>query len=194
MPLYDRKIDKFINTIILDAKSECKKIRVEIDKRRNAFLEKAENELLNEMYGYIRTKAAEARANAGRRISQKSLENKKALRNCRSKIEKMVLDKVREQILEYVKTPEYISKLRNMAAYASEILREKDIVINLRPEDMKYAEELNSVTPATYAEGDFTLGGLIAASPSKNLRIDMSFDTSLIEVSKDFGRISGLGT
>jgi len=193
MAIYDRKLDQFIKTIILDANSECNEIRNEISKRRSAYMDAAETELLNEMYSDIRAKVTEAKTNAGRLISQKALENKKALFKCRSEIEKRVLDKVRARLFEYVKTPDYLSQLRKMAAYAARFLEENDIVISLRADDMKYADELNSQTPAIYTQGDFKLGGLIAVSPSKNLRIDMSFDTSLTEVSGKFGEISGLG-
>lgn len=193
MASFDRKLNQFIKTIMLDANSECEKIRNEIDKRRSAYIDTAETELLNEMYSHIRAKVAEAKTNAGRLISQKALENKKALYNCRSEIEKKVLDKVRARISEYVQTPEYLSQLRIMAAYAARLLEGSDIVISLRADDMKYADELDSQTPAIYTQGDFVLGGLIAVSSSKNLRIDMTFDASLTEVSGKFGEISGLG-
>jgi vacuolar-type H+-ATPase subunit E/Vma4 len=182
----------FVGTIMQDANARCAEIRNETDKRRDEFMKEAEAELLAEMYDLVRTKTAEARAEAGRRISRKIFENKRALYDCLTGIKEDILGKVRARILAYVGTPGYLSDLKKMAARAAGFLGCDDLVIRLRPEDMKHVEALKAEVPAVYTEGDFELGGLVAESALRKLRVDLSYDASLSEISQRFGEITGL--
>jgi phosphate uptake regulator len=53
--------------------------------------------------------------------------------------------------------------------------------------------ELGKNVKAAFSAGDFDLGGLIAKSASKSLRIDLTYDASFEDVSGKFGEISGFG-
>lgn len=193
MPSYDRKLNQFISTIITDASQESTQILKEIETKKSSHLEAAENDLLNEMYNYIRVKTAEARTEAGRRISKRALENKKTLFAYRSGVTQKVLDDVKKRIGEYVLTTEYLSSLEKLAAYAAAALNCGDLRILLREADLRHADHLKAGIPAEYLPAEIKLGGLIAVSPSKNLRIDLSYDASFGEVADKFGEISGFG-
>lgn len=193
MPSTNRKLDQFIATILSDANAESTEIQKEINTRRNAFLEKTETDLLNEMYNYVRTKSSEARTDTGRRISKATMENKRTLFNYRASIAKNVFNDVKARIQAYVQTSEYVLSLAKLAAFATAELHCPDIQILLRPDDMKYSEILAAQTPAEYIPGEIDLGGLIAKSPSKNLRIDLTYDASFVDVTDKFGELSGFG-
>ncbi len=193
MPGYDNKLDKFINAIIDDASTEAEKIRDEISSRKKEYMSAAEDDILAEMYNYIRTTTNQIKTDAGRRVSRKTLEIKRTLAERRAEIAKNILEKVRARVIDYTLSPEYSKSLEKMAEYAKKRLGSDGLVIYLRAEDMKYSKALNEKVPAEYLEGKISLGGILAGSKSQNIRVDLTFDNSFEDVSGKFAEISGLG-
>ena len=193
MPGYDNKLDKFINAIIDDASTEAEKIRDEISSRKKEYMSAAEDDILAEMYNYIRTTINQIKTDAGRRVSRKTLEIKRTLAERRAEIAKNILEKVRARVIDYTLSPEYSKSLEKMAEYAKKRLGSDGLVIYLRAEDMKYSKALNEKVPAEYLEGKISLGGILAGSKSQNIRVDLTFDNSFEDVSGKFAEISGLG-
>lgn len=103
---------------------------------------------------------------------------------------------VRQRLLEFTKTEEYLPHLKKLYKEAFAALGNPyDGVILLREEDMQYAKELSAVLPGrhvTFQAGSFTLGGLIVDCPSKLLRADQSYDTALGDLDGHFAELFGL--
>ena len=185
----DQKLEEFINIITEDAARESAKLEAEIEEKRSAFLSAAEDELLAEVYDYIRVTTARIRTEAGRRVSQKMFEQKRELFRHRSEAAKKVADEARLRIIEYTKGSEYTDNLVKLAKYASEKMGGEHMHIFLRPEDMPLASKIAKASKAEVLEGDFSLGGLIAENPERHLRLDLSYDASLEREASSFGMI-----
>ena len=185
----DEKLDTFISIINEDASRESAALEAEIKKRHDSFFETVEDELLAEVYDYIRTTTARIRTEAGRRVSQKTFEQKRELYRHRSEVAKKVVDDARARIIEYTKSEEYPIALEKLAKYAGGKLGGETLCIYLRPEDMRFAPKIEKAAKASVLEGNFSLGGLIAENPERHMRLDLSYDASLEREASSFGTI-----
>lgn len=185
----DEKLESFISTIREDAQREKEALDEEIASKREAFLSKAEDELLDEVYAYIRTATSRIRTDAGRRVSQKMFEEKRELYRHRTEVALSVAEDAKRRIAEYTETPEYRERLVRLAKYAASKLGGGEVHIFLRREDMPLAAEISEACGAEVSEGGFTLGGLIAENPERHLRLDLSYDESLARTAQSFGTI-----
>ncbi len=185
----DEKLESFISTIREDAQREKEALDEEIASKREAFLSAAEDELLDEVYAYIRTATSRIRTDAGRRVSQKMFEEKRELYRHRTEVAMSVADDAKGRIAEYTASPEYRERLVQLAKYAASKLGGGKMNIFLRREDMPLAKRISEACGAEISEGSFTLGGLIAENPERHLRLDLSYDESLARAVQSFGTI-----
>lgn len=178
----NQKLSKFISAMFDDARSESNSINLKIEQRRQTYMEAAENEILTDVFNYIRTEVSKAKNSSGRMISRKTLENKRELFNARNAVTDKVLGQVKVKIAEFVGSPGYLSELIKMVSKASEQLNADDIIIYLRSRDLPLKTQIErgldgDTPPVTFAAGSFSLGGIQAVSPSKKLRLDLTYDS-----------------
>ena len=187
------KIENFTDTIIDDATAESDQILELVRKEWDSSVSSLENEILNEAFNHIKKEVTKIRSEAGRRISQKVLENKRTLFAKRQKVSDDVKARVLSRIAEFTAPDDYlghlITQLESCVAEFGD-----DIVVYLRPADMRYADSLKKAVSQrlTFKEYPFRLGGLMADSLSKNRRVDLSFDTAMLEYDRLFNRITDL--
>ena len=187
------KIEHFTDTIVCDATEESDQILEMVRKEWNSSVSSLENEILNEAFNHIKKEITKIRSEAGRRISQKVLENKRTLFSKRQSVSDDVKTRVLARIAEFTALEDY---LKHLTAQLKLCVNEfgDDIVVYLRPADMKYCDSLKKATSErlSFKEYPFRLGGLMADSLSKNRRIDLSFDTAMLEYDRLFNKITDL--
>lgn len=190
------KLERFIQHILTDAASERDEILAGLDARRSDELAAAEDAILAETYEYIRKSVTEIRTETGRQVSQRLLSNKRDIAVRREQIADEVFNQTRERISEFVASPEYEEHLMRLFEKALEALGNPyDGVVYLRPEDMRFEQELRKLRPTVFfefCEGNFSLGGIILDCRSKQQRIDESFDTALSDLDGHFAELFGL--
>ena len=195
MPLSaHERLENFTSVITADAISESMKIYDRIKRESEGILSAAENDCLEEMFRYIKTEAARIRNDAGRTVSRRMMDGKRALYERRAEMGASVIGEVTQRLRAYVETPDYRVQLRRLAEKAVETFA-ADTVIYLRAEDMPLAEELSGIQTEyalTFEQGGFTRGGLTAVCPSRRLQIDETFDTTLEEIRGHFAELLGL--
>lgn len=196
MPETNSKLERFTQQVLAEANSEKQRILTDISTQRAECLEVMENELLTEIYHYVRDELVKFRVDSGRENSRRLLEGKRALASRREEIAHEVFNAVREKIRTFVLTPEYREHMKTLFSKAFDAIGNPyDGTVFLRQEDMEMATELSRLTPATFVEfkrGDFQLGGLILDCHSKMLRVDESFDTALADLDGHFAEMFGL--
>ncbi len=191
----DKKLSRFISAMLDDARTESLNITQEVSSRRNAYMTNAENEILAEVYNYIRSEVTKAKNRSGRLISTKILENKRKLFNERALITDEVMKQVKELVASYVTSPEYTTALCEMVSQATQRLSTDDVVIFLRKEDMCHINAIKAgipqeSSPSQYLSGDFILGGIQAESRTKRLHMDLTFDSSFETAKNKFADIT----
>ncbi|MEA4894049.1 MAG: V-type ATP synthase subunit E [Oscillospiraceae bacterium] len=198
MPMQDtdKKLEAFTDTIISEAMDEANKITFELRDRQNAMIRDAETAIAAEAERYQKSSIAEIRAGQERRISAKLNNNKHTLLEYREAWANEMHKQVVCRINDFTASEAYLPHLKALLKKAIDFLGYGlSAEVFLRPEDMKYADELLKSTSGVslaFCEGVFTLGGLRVVCHSKGQRIDMSFDTAMGDMVGHFSEIAGL--
>ena len=115
-------------------------------------------------------------------MNQVRANSKKKLSSEQMKIKKEVFDRVREKLLEYRKTNDYLVYLENQIKNIMSEYSDVDITIYIDPNDSSLLDELKSKTGGNIEiyNKEF-LGGTRTIVPEKNILIDNSFKTRLAD-------------
>lgn len=196
MPELSKKLDRFTAAILAEATAETERVMAEVREKRKAAFDEAEDQVLLDAYHYIRGEVARIKTEAGREVSRHMLDNKRALYLRREEISREVFAQVRQRIAAFTQTDAYTVRLRELLRRSINVLAgADDITVYLRTQDMALADALRAEagkTPLAVAEGEFTLGGLIAESPSLGRQVDASFDSAMADLSGHFAELFGL--
>jgi len=192
----DLKLEAFTDTIIAEAVGEAQNITLELRRKQNEIIKEAEDALVLEAERYKKSSIAEVKATEERRISAKLNSNKQALLKYRESCAIGMNKQVRDKINEFTNSEAYLPHLKELLKRAVDTLGYGySVEVFLRPEDMKYSDELLNSTSGVslaFSEGVFVLGGLRVVCHSKGQRIDMSFDTALNDMVGHFSELAGL--
>lgn len=192
----NQKLDHFTDAIMAEAKAEKSRTIRQMTRRREKALNAAEDQILRESYNYIHAEVSRIKAEAGRQVSGRMLDNKRAVYLRREQISKEVFAAVREKIAAYTASRAYGGRLRELLVEAMGRLDgAEDVRVYLRPADMIYTADLADVAEhvhLSFLEGEFQLGGLVVESPSLGLRCDSSFDSIAETLEGHFAELFGL--
>ena len=195
MPELSKKLERFTSILLAEATAENERTLNELKKRHDAALESAEDRVLLEAYEYIHGEVSRIRGEQGRKVSQRLLENKRALSRRREEIADEVFALVRERIAAFTRTPAYRQRLQELLKESlSALPGAEDVVVTLREEDLPLARDLRAAAgrPITVEAGPIRLGGLIVRSDALGLRADASFDCAMAGLDGHFARVVGL--
>lgn len=196
MPDMNDKFDRFKQLVLEEALQDQQALRTQVAQERSRRLREAEEQIKRETDEYVQERARAITSETGREISRRMLADKRAVAAQRETIAADVFAAVREKILSFTETEEYLPHLKALYVDAFQALGNPyDGQILLRPQDMQYARELAASLPGrhvTFLEGDFKLGGLIVDCQSRLLRADMSYDTALGDLEGHFAELFGI--
>ena len=196
MPDMNDKFDKFKQIVLEEALRDQEALHAQVEEVRSTRLREAEEQIKRETDEMVQARARAITGETGREISRRMLADKHAVATRRESIAAEVFAAVREKILAFTGTEEYLPHLKALYVDAFSALGNPyDGLIWLRPEDMQYVRDLTSALPGrhvTFQEGDFKLGGLIVDCQSRLLRADMSYDTALGDLEGHFAELFGI--
>lgn len=196
MPDINHKLDRFRQLVLEDAQQERDGILNRIEAQRRARVEAAAADMRRRVDAETQQKSEAITAETGREISRRMMADKRIIATRREEIGHEVFDAVREKLLAFTKTEDYLPHLKQLYIEAFAALGNPyDGLIWLRPEDMQYQRELAGCLPGrhvTFQAGSFRLGGLIVDCHSKLLRADQSYDTALGDLDGHFAELFGL--
>lgn len=196
MPDMTEKLDRFTAKILAEASAETQRAMDEVQQQRDRALRKAEDQVLREAYHYIRHEVARIKAEAGRSVSRRMLENQRALYLRREEMAQETFALVRARISAFTRTPAYGNRLAELLKDAlGQLPGAEDVQVFLRAEDEGWIPQLTRAAGGRkldFQRGEFRMGGLVARSPSLGLRVDASFDSAAEELSGHFAELFGL--
>ena len=189
------KLEQFTASIIDDANLLARQMLEDIKKERDTAIAAAEDEFLSETYRHIKNEVSRIKTRSGQQVSKKVLECKRILYSRREAIAADVLEKLNARLREYVVTPTYKTRLLEIAGSVAAAIKSEDEIIYLCERDMAFKDELVPFFSkgAEFKSGYFEIGGLVAESPSRHLRVDQSFDTALAEKTGHLAELLELG-
>ena len=192
MPDDTKKLDSFIKEIMSDAKNESESILASVERDRRRALESARNEYRVEAESFYQSEIIRIRAESGRAISQKLMDNKRVLHQYRQEQTDELTKDVIRKLEAYTQTPEYIDHLHKLLGSALAQFHYEPVVVYLRPADVAMAAQVGQALPRagiTFEEGAIQLGGLICECPKRRLRADLTFDSRLAEISSRYSEL-----
>lgn len=198
MPIQDteKKLEAFTDAIIAKAFEDSQGIVCELSQKEQEIISKKKAEIEAEANRYAETKISEIRAREAYRINSRVTENKRTLLQYREDCANETNAAVRERIARFTESEEYLPHLKNLLKKAVDVFGYGFAAeIQLRPEDMHFADELvQSVSGVSlaFSEGNFELGGLCLYCPAKGKQVDLTFDEALNGPMDHFAEITGL--
>lgn len=193
----DEKLGKFLQAINEYSEKQRQYIIMEVEEQNRIELERAEKETLADTYRMISRHTADVRSAITRELSSRELGSRKALLEKRGAIEREVFEAAAEKLIAFTKTAEYAKYLSGCAKAAATAFRKAadDTVFRLRPEDMKYVEQIKSEFGSQCCfEEDATVsvGGLLALNKTLGLALDLTLASRLEQQKEWFCETSGL--
>lgn len=192
----DKKLEDYTGAIISDAIEDSRQIVIELREKQEKIIKKADMDIAAEAMKYQNAKIAEIKTKESLKINARMIENKHTILQYREDCAIEAFKEVEAKIMEFTASEEYLPHLKSLLKRAVEVLGFGIVaVVYLRPEDLHFFDELQaSVTGVNIAvrEGEFYLGGMRVVCPTKGQRIDMSFDTAMIDMVGHFTEITGL--
>ena len=196
MPNMTEKLGRFTAKIMAEASAEAQRSMDQVQQERRAALRKAEEQIRRETRQYVHQETARIRSEAGRSVSQRMMEDQRALYLQRDGMAQETFARVRARIEDFTGTPAYGQRLEQLLREALDQLPgAEDVEVYLRPEDERWAPDLARAArdrKLTFRRGDLSMGGLVARSASLGLRVDASFDSAARELSGHFAELFGL--
>lgn len=191
----DNSMDKFTDAIIKDANEQKKRLLSELEKEKQKEIEKAEAEILNDIFHKIQSEISDIKNYASREISKKSFEMRKELLKKRDEFTEEVFKKLKAKLIEFTASEEYKSYLFNLLQASFEKTGKENLNIEICERDKTVLEKICkdlSVTPEFVVNDDIEIGGFIIQSPEKSIKIIETLDRKVIEQREYFGEISGM--
>ena len=191
----ENKLNKFTSAVLKDAQEQRNSILAEIEEYRKAQMEKAEEDILHEAYIMIQNEISVIKNQHSRKISLAELEGRRKLLKQREDIADKVFKETSEKILGYTQTENYLSGLCEGIKKSSLLLPEGEIVIQVKPDDLKHADRLKAACdrPCSVEENiNIDLGGYILVNRVKGIVIDETLDLKLSSQKDWFAASSGL--
>ena len=149
MPDINHKLNRFRQLVLEDAQQERDGILSRVEAQRRARVETAAAEIRRRVDTETQQKSEAITAETGREISRRMMADKRIIATRREEIGHEVFDAVREKLLAFTKTEDYLPHLKQLYIEAFAALGNPyDGLIWLRPEDMQYQRELAGCLPS----------------------------------------------
>ena len=192
----EKKLQFFLENIRARSQQELESLTGTVSESQRLAQEEALAQAEAQAARYKETELSQLRNVAQVEVDARQTENRRRLLEQRQTWAREVTGRVVEKVRDYTAGTDYPQRLEQLLDSALDALgRDGPAVIYLRREDMPLADRLKKRergTELSFREGEFALGGLIAASPKTNRRADLSFDTALEAAQARFGELAGL--
>lgn len=176
----DEKIMHLQETVMTEARAEGNAI---IDNHRNtleSLFEKHKEEAERQSEIRIQSETTNAKRQLNQAAAKAQTELKRAMGKCQTELKARLFDEVKELLIEFTKTEEYLDYLTKLITQAAVFSEGKGLTLYINPSDEEKREELEDRTGMTISISNYDfMGGLRAVIQERNILIDHSFQTAL---------------
>ncbi|MEG1687908.1 MAG: V-type ATP synthase subunit E [Angelakisella sp.] len=183
------------NSILREAGEQVAKLETQRENFRKSALEKAENEILKEMYGKIQDEISDIRGDATRTVARTETVARQNLLLRREEITKAVFQSVKNRLLAYAKTEEYREFMQQLSQNIAQRYPLENSVVLLRRDDYHMAAEMDKIFGGKcriMADEAIQIGGIKLMNQSVGIFVDETLDGRLEEQKPWFYSNSGL--
>ena len=194
-PVSEQKLAQFLEAVTAYAEEQSDAIHKEVEAFKEARLQKAEQEVLQESYVLIQKEQEEQRQTIRRDLSGRETAARAALLARRQAMMDEVFSLAKDKLAAYTETPEYDEGLRRSLTEMAARLPAEGTVYTLARKDEGKLPALSSLCPAgsrIEVSADITLGGIRGENLAAGILLDDTLDTRLSEQRDWFLDHSGL--
>lgn len=192
--IQQKKINNFIKSITDTAAEKREAVGAETEKILRAERAELERQAKRDAENYVRAKSASVKLEAGKRISEKADECRKAVFSKRSEIADATLSEAAEKLKAFTESPEYKDFLIKSAGEVLKEIGSGNVTLMLRPRDMAFKDEICNTYPNASVSQDesIRIGGVKGINSTMTLLINDTLDSRLENQKRWFEENSGL--
>ncbi len=182
-------------SVMAEASAEAQKLLDQAKEYKDNAMKKAEDEVLQELYGKIQDEVAEIRTSSTQSVSKKETQERQNLLLRREEITKAVFDQVRRRLLDFTKTPAYTDLMVELSKELGTRCPMEGTVVMLRRDDYHLASRLGDYFGKNcriLADESIRIGGLKVMNQSSGIFMDETLDSRLEDQKPWFYSHSGL--
>ncbi len=189
------KLERFIETVRADAEKRRDEILAQTKALTDEKLAVERDKIEREIAAYLFEEQEKLDAKYKQTLSKVNFDGRRMLLTKREEVIGSVFDEVKARLREYTKTDEYRAYIVGRVKAAKADVGEGSAAITLRPDDKALADEVRAAWGGGAEikfSGAIESGGVMIASPEKQIVVDETFDKKLLEAQSDFVKTSGL--
>ena len=191
------KLQGFSRAILDAANLRADELLAEADERERSTLEDYKANARARSAQRVAAAKSEIAAREEKRVMTETMAARRSVLALRGECAAQVMDEVRERLRHYPETAEYTDTLCALLKKGLAVCPgAKSARVLLRREDIDRVDALARCAgdvKLEFAGAFISLGGLIIEFPEERRRVDLSFDTSLEDLSGRFAELVGFG-
>lgn len=170
----EEKILRFVGEVLGEAENIAKRIDNEVSAEEQKQLCEGEKKILTENYERIQSEKKNIRRENSQILSREIMEKRRELLLYREEIMQKVIDRAREKLTQFTKTPEYKDWLIDLCV---DVLRNRSasFTIYLSPNDLQYKykilEALDDLLDEKLESGSNDTAPVYSVTPDKNIKL-----------------------
>lgn len=191
----DNNLDKFIDAVLKDANEQREHLLQEIEEEKQRELEKAENDILKNIYIHIQSEIAEIKHQSGRDLSKKALEIRKELLQKRDGLSEKIFAMLKERLTAFIQTEDYKKYLFDGIQKTISLSGDCKVIFYTLAKDTELVKGLCKdlkCNAEVEIDEEIELGGFILVCNEKGIRLNETLDERFKEQIGHFNEISGL--
>lgn len=195
MATIEERFQMIQQSVMAEASAEAQKLLDQAREYKDNAMKKAEDEVLQELYGKIQDEVAEIRTSSTQSVSKKETQERQNLLLRREEITKAVFDQVRRRLLDFTKTPAYTDLMVELSKELGTRCPMEGTVVMLRRDDYHLASRLGDYFGKNcriLADESIRIGGLKVMNQSSGIFMDETLDSRLEDQKPWFYSHSGL--
>ncbi|MBQ3378718.1 MAG: hypothetical protein IJG50_02510 [Clostridia bacterium] len=189
------KLERFIETVRAEAEKRRDEILAQTKALTDEKIAVERDKIEREISAYLFEEQEKLDARYKQTLSKVNFDGRRMLLTKREEVIGSVFDEVKAKLREYAKTDEYKAYVVGRVKAAKADMGEGSVAITLRPDDKALADEVRAAWgdgAEIKFSGAIENGGVMIASPEKQIVVDETFDKKLVEAQSDFVKTSGL--
>lgn len=189
----EEKLSHFQEFTMQDARNKSNALLDEYNSSLEKIFEEHKEHKLRQAQLEIKTETESLERAKNKELSKQNLHIKRKITRKQDELKDKLFVEVRNLLADYMATPEYNELLIKQIKTAKEFANDLDVIIYIDPADSKRLSSLELAANASLTVSEYSFsGGTRAVIPAKNILIDNSFETKLLEVKENFSFNGGI--
>lgn len=195
METENQKLRAFENAIQQETAEKISQMEQEVETYQRTAMETAREEEYNEMFVYMQEEVRRIKARYKQLVTKYELDSKRSLLQLRNRLADQVFAEAEKKLVEFAQSDKYLPYLIEKINEASHEFSCDSYELCLRPEDMKYEEQLKKALPFSFTLSSNPknhLGGFTLIDRQKGVLSDHTFAALLEEQHPKFYQSCGM--